>query len=107
MKVTIEQDDGSTDVFEVNTRKGEVVEALRVEEVDNVPCGGEAEDAGYSCTLCGGTVHPENDWCFGCRSFVCIDHPQTPFGTHEAEDHDAVTIGVREDDDDQADGFRD
>jgi hypothetical protein len=41
------------------------------------------------CKLCGDPITDYvGMWCFGCRAYVCDDHPQTIWGEHNPEDHD-------------------
>lgn len=41
------------------------------------------------CRLCGEDIEDvEGMWCFGCKSFICDDHPQSPWGRHDPEAHD-------------------
>ena len=39
-----------------------------------------------TCYLCGRTVDSEN-WCFGCKHYICEDHPCDPWGSHDPVDH--------------------
>ena len=47
------------------------------------------------CATCGEAVDPSEDWCFGCRHFVCADCSGDsefllPAGQHNLDDHQAV-----------------
>jgi hypothetical protein len=42
----------------------------------------------FACRLCGEPCG-EDDFCFGCRSYVCSEHSDlSDFGSHLPEDHD-------------------
>lgn len=41
------------------------------------------------CKLCEEPVDVA-DFCFGCKSYVCDKHWQSPWGNHNPKDHDAV-----------------
>lgn len=40
------------------------------------------------CFLCENVIEGDDSYCYGCRVFVCTEHPQTPWGRHEPEAHD-------------------
>jgi hypothetical protein len=44
------------------------------------------------CRLCGEPIkdYVEGSWCFGCGSFICENHPQNPWGSHNPEAHDST-----------------
>lgn len=42
------------------------------------------------CYLCQNPVKSEDAWCYGCKRFICEDHPGFIFGSHEPEDHDSI-----------------
>jgi hypothetical protein len=47
------------------------------------------------CKLCGEPIkeyeeYVEGSFCFGCKAFICEDHPQSPWGKHLPGAHDAV-----------------
>jgi hypothetical protein len=58
------------------------------EEVDD-----EVDDAPPpQCFLCGKDIADvefcQEAYCYGCRTFICEDHPQNPWGRHRPEAHD-------------------
>jgi hypothetical protein len=51
----------------------------------------EGELLNPQCFLCEnfiGDTDTDSLYCFGCRTFICPEHPQTPWGTHMPDDHD-------------------
>lgn len=40
------------------------------------------------CFLCDTLIEDDDSYCYGCRVFICAEHPQTPWGRHEPEAHD-------------------
>jgi len=40
-----------------------------------------------ACYLCDAECDID-DWCFGCRHFICDDHPETLVGGHDPREHD-------------------
>jgi hypothetical protein len=53
------------------------------------------------CKLCGEPIkeYVEGSWCFGCKAFICDNHPQRPWGKHLPEAHDAVDSDDYDEDD--------
>lgn len=115
MRVTIEHDDGKTDIFDLTVKRGydddnEIdVQPVKRSEKPNVQCflcdepeegpdddevgqpepSVEGEELNPQCFLCDNFIEDTNSlYCFGCRTFICPDHPQTPWGTHMPDDHD-------------------
>ena len=49
------------------------------------------------CWFCGGGVSDE-DFCHGCREYICSRHSDAPWGSHSPADHEG---GEEDDDDDE------
>lgn len=44
---------------------------------------------GETCYLCNRWAG-DDEWCYGCRHYICSNHPTSLLGDHEARDHDAI-----------------
>jgi hypothetical protein len=103
MRVTIEHDSGRIESFELfpdgvkedykpykdsTTPYEEVVDHGEAgKDVEPEPESDEPLDP--PCFLCENPIKLTDDqYCFGCRTFICPEHPQTPWGPHEPDDHD-------------------
>lgn len=93
MRVTIEHDNGKIETYDV-TQEAEFtrIDDERDEDIEQqereaeAPQGGPVADS--ECFLCGSGIFEDGLFCFGCRTYICSQHPQTPWGRHKPEDHD-------------------
>jgi hypothetical protein len=42
------------------------------------------------CHLCDRLIEDDESYCYGCRTFICEGHPQTPWGRHQPQEHDST-----------------
>ena len=46
---------------------------------------------GTRCKLCREEIVDDVDaWCYGCRAYICDEHPYMPWGKHDIEEHDIL-----------------
>jgi hypothetical protein len=104
MKVTVEWEDGGKQTFDVNPEGPGLPDMTKEEPyqpykddttieddecVANQTTPVAKDEPGVVCFLCGEEiVNPEDLYCFGCRTYICPDHIQTPWGRHKPEAHD-------------------